>query len=322
MRDYGKVYTAFWQSEDMRSLSEDGRMLVLYLMTCPHGNMLGCFRLSDAYAGEDLQWEIERVRKGFDELFAKGFSYRCERSFWVFIRYYLKWNHFENPNVATKAFKLLDSLRIPNMHKGLLINALREFGKHFDQNKLEPIESSIEPFDNPFDTSSKTIAVSIATTKPEPETKTSVDLTADVPAKDDKGEKKNAIIERIFAYWQEVMNSHRSSLDKDRRTAIEKALKNYRPEDICDAIRGCAMTPHNMGENEQKTKYNAITLILRNADNIDRFINKARSNPNGKPIGEPQSEAEYLAGVQAALDQMNGHSVGMADDENIIDMEQ
>ncbi|MBB3213441.1 hypothetical protein FHW67_002733 [Herbaspirillum sp. Sphag1AN] len=33
MRDYGKVYTAFWSSEDIRDLSEDGRMLALYLMT-------------------------------------------------------------------------------------------------------------------------------------------------------------------------------------------------------------------------------------------------------------------------------------------------
>ena len=43
MRDYSRVHTAFWTSEDVRRLSEDGRTLALYLLTGPHSNMIGCF---------------------------------------------------------------------------------------------------------------------------------------------------------------------------------------------------------------------------------------------------------------------------------------
>lgn len=164
MRDYGKVYTAFWSSEDARGLSEDGRTLALYLMTCPHGNMLGCFRLTNAYAADDLKWEIERVSKGFDELFQKGFAYRCDKTFWVFIRQYLKWNQFENPNVGKAAGKLFESITPPHTVKALLVKALREFSEVFPTQKLNDFETLGIPFENPFELSSKTVVVAVAPT--------------------------------------------------------------------------------------------------------------------------------------------------------------
>lgn len=312
MRDYGKVYTAFWQSEDIRSMSEDGRTMAFYLMTCPHGNMLGCFRLPDTYAGEDLQWEAKRVRKGFDELFGKGFAYRCERTFWVFIRHHLKWNHFENPNVATKAFKLLDSLRMPNTQKGLVINALREFGKHVDPAKLTKVESTVEPFANPFDTNSKTIAVAVAVAEPEPEpeppAKPIVELT---PDRATKGE----VVAEIFAYWQRVMNSPGSKLDDKRRKLIEGALKNYQPREICLAILGCSRTPHNMGENDRNTKYNGLNVILRDADQIDRFIGAASRTPT-----MPKASLSIQEQNERAIAEFLGTD-GAGDDPTIIDVE-
>ena len=105
MRDYGKVHTSFWTSDSIRELSEDARMLALYLLTCPHATIAGVFRLPDGYACEDLQWSAERVREGFAELFAKGFANRCETTKWVWIRKYLEWNPPENPNQRKAAAK-------------------------------------------------------------------------------------------------------------------------------------------------------------------------------------------------------------------------
>lgn len=181
MRDYGKVYSTFWSSEDMRALSEDGRMLALYLMSCPHGNMLGCFRLPDGYVVEDMQWESGRVSKGFGELFEKGFSYRCERTFWVFIRKHLEWNIIENPNVGIAAGKLFDSLSAPEHVKALLVNALREHSPHFPSPKLTDFETSTEPYANPFDTLSKPVTVTVAVTVTEQEQDQKSPQSADVP---------------------------------------------------------------------------------------------------------------------------------------------
>ncbi len=80
------------------------------------------------------------------------------------------------------------------------------------------------------------------------------------------------VVTQIFAYWQKTMSSPKSVLDTNRKGLITKALKNYSATEICKAIRGCSKSPHNMGQNDQKTKYNGLGLILRNAEKIDRFI--------------------------------------------------
>ncbi|KAF1042573.1 MAG: hypothetical protein GAK35_02620 [Herbaspirillum frisingense] len=111
MRDYGKVHTKFWSSNTIRSLSEDGRTLALYLLTCEHSTIAGVFRIPDGYVCEDIGWGIERVKQGFANLLEKGFANRCETSKWVWIHEHLKWNAPENPNQRKSARKI--ALTIP-----------------------------------------------------------------------------------------------------------------------------------------------------------------------------------------------------------------
>lgn len=112
MRDYGKVYTKFWESDDIRGLSNEGRMLALYLMTSPHGTIAGVFRLPDGYVCEDMQWTPAMVAKGFAELLAKGFANRCETSKWVWVTKHLEWNPPENPNQRKSAAKVSQSVPV------------------------------------------------------------------------------------------------------------------------------------------------------------------------------------------------------------------
>lgn len=111
MRDYGKVHTSFWSSATIRSMTEDGRVLAIYLLTCPHNTISGVFRLPDGYACEDLQWTSERVVEGFAELFQKGFANRCETTKWVWLIKHFDWNQPENPNQRKAAAKV--ALSIP-----------------------------------------------------------------------------------------------------------------------------------------------------------------------------------------------------------------
>jgi hypothetical protein len=148
MRDYGRVYSSFWQSAETRTYTEDGRTLALYLLTSPHANLIGCFRLPDAYAADDLQWTSERVREGLTELTAKGFVSRDEGTKWVFIRKYLHWNGFENANVATAAQKAFDQVPAIPL-KALLAVALLEFGNHLKEVFGNHLRTLAEPFVNP-----------------------------------------------------------------------------------------------------------------------------------------------------------------------------
>lgn len=110
MRDYGKVHSTFWSSPTTSSMSDDAKMLALYLMTCTHSTIAGVFRLPDGYVAEDLAWPSERVAKGFVELFQKGFANRCETTKWVWICKHLEWNKPENPNQRKSAQKFAQSI--------------------------------------------------------------------------------------------------------------------------------------------------------------------------------------------------------------------
>jgi hypothetical protein len=112
MRDYGKVYSTFWSSDTTSPLSDDGKLLALYLMTCGHSTIAGVFRLPDGYVSEDLGWGLERVRKGFIELLGKGFANRCETTKWVWVKKHLEWNKPENPNQRKSAAKI--ALSVPD----------------------------------------------------------------------------------------------------------------------------------------------------------------------------------------------------------------
>lgn len=112
MRDYGKVYTCFWGSPTIAGLSDDGRLLALYLMTCQHNTIAGVFRLPDGYIAEDMNWDRNRVSKAFRELFVKGFANRCETTKWVWICKHLDWNPPENPNQRKSAVKV--ALTVPD----------------------------------------------------------------------------------------------------------------------------------------------------------------------------------------------------------------
>lgn len=107
MRDYGKVHTSFWSSDTLKGLRDDAKFLALYLLTCQHGNMAGAFRLPLAYAAEDTGWDLERLRNGFETLSESGWLYRCERTGWVWVTNWLKWNRPDNPNQRKAVAKLL-----------------------------------------------------------------------------------------------------------------------------------------------------------------------------------------------------------------------
>lgn len=314
MRDYGKVYTAFWTSEDVRELTEDGRTLAFYLLTCPHGNMIGCFRLTNAYAADDLKWEIERVSKGFDELASKGYAYRCNRTFWVVITRYLKWNQFENPNVGKAAGKLFETITPPIEVKAMLAKALREFSPTFPAAILDKFETLHKPFENPSTLSPETVVgavtVTTATTGAQAGAQYVGQTQPDLLVADEipKGDE----VTTIFAYWQKVMNSPKSALDDKRRKLIKTALKSYSPADICKAIRGCSKSPFNMGENDRRTKYNGLNLILRDAEHIDHFTSLDAANARSANESIEDMNARIVAEFL---------SDGQASDDNIIDME-
>ena len=56
----------------------------------------------------------------------------------------------------------------------------------------------------------------------------------------------------IFDCWRDTLGHPRARLDAKRRKVIDRALKlGYTAAELCEAIHGCAVTPHNMGVNDR-----------------------------------------------------------------------
>lgn len=90
-------------------------------------------------------------------------------------------------------------------------------------------------------------------------------------------------IKNIFEHWQKTFHHPKAKLDKPRQAITKKALGlGFSEDELKKAIEGCAITPWNMGENENGTKYHAINLIFRNAEYIERYIDNYKNPPNSK----------------------------------------
>lgn len=148
MRDYGKVHTSFWISDGMRRVSDDARLLALYLLTGQHTNMIGCFRLPDGYVSEDLNWTSERVAKGFDELSKNGFATRDFASKWVLIMNFMSWNPIENPNQGIAAMRLFSQVPDKSTVKPELARVMADAIAHIGGAKLKGSERVLVPFLN------------------------------------------------------------------------------------------------------------------------------------------------------------------------------
>ncbi|EKD45293.1 MAG: hypothetical protein ACD_69C00353G0004 [uncultured bacterium] len=107
----------------------------------------------------------------------------------------------------------------------------------------------------------------------------------------------DASVAAVFEHWKNVMQHPKSNLDCKRKSLIRKALQlGYSVQQLCDAITGCSYTPHNTGQNKQGQRYDGLHIILKDADQIDRFIHNYHHPP------EPFTEANQrlLANVNEA----------------------
>jgi hypothetical protein len=142
---------------------------------------------------------------------------------------------------------------------------------------------------------------------------TSVELKLDG---DGVGEKKLTEadkIEGVFNYWRKTMGTTKAQLGTKRIRTIKAALGwGYSPRDLCRAIQGCALTPHNQGKNERGQKYLGLHVCLGSEDNIDRFM----ANSKAPPVAPEKKASNVIAGWwqsdALALQQANLVGVGPA----------
>lgn len=107
-------------------------------------------------------------------------------------------------------------------------------------------------------------------------------------------------VERVFDHWRSEFGHPKASLDPKRRRVITAALKAFDEPTLRQAISGYRNSPHHMGENERRTVYDDIELILRDAKHIEAGLQFAR--------GPPAPAMSAVAQARAKLrESINGH---------------
>lgn len=89
MRDYGKVSPQFWigsTGKQLRAAGMEAQIVAMYLMTCPHANMLGLYYLPKLYIAHETGLGEKGASKGLARAIEAGFCAYDEASemVWVF----------------------------------------------------------------------------------------------------------------------------------------------------------------------------------------------------------------------------------------------
>ena len=104
------------------------------------------------------------------------------------------------------------------------------------------------------------------------------------------------VLEVFDAYRRFHPRSYKTPVpeSKEWKAIVARLREGYSVEDLVSAISGCHKTPHNMGINEQGTKYLHLSLIVRDGSHVTRFMENDANPPAG---GISQGEQRSLFAV-------------------------
>lgn len=115
-------------------------------------------------------------------------------------------------------------------------------------------------------------------------------MTAEITTRD---------ISIVFETW--CRHAHKNvnvKLSDKRSTLIRKALTTYGMETVIDAVVGWRYSSHHSGDNDRRTVYNDIELILRDNSHIERFAEFTRI-AREKGLAPPTESLIVLGGAPA-----------------------
>ena len=126
MARYRKIDPRIWNDAKFRALTDQGKLVFLFLLTHPHMTSLGAMRTTIPGLAAELNWPPKAFGKAFREALREGLIDFDENASCLVIPRFLKYNGPESPNVVTSWKHALDL--IPECHlKDTLIQIVKAF---------------------------------------------------------------------------------------------------------------------------------------------------------------------------------------------------
>lgn len=110
MARYRKIDPRIWNDEKFRTLSDQAKLVFLFLLTHPHMTSLGAMRATIGGLADELGWSAEAFREAFREAFAKGMAEADFEARLIALPNFIRYNAPESPNVIKAWVGALDLL--------------------------------------------------------------------------------------------------------------------------------------------------------------------------------------------------------------------
>ena len=110
MARYRKVDSRIWNDAKFSSLSDNGKLVFFMLLTHPSMTALGAMRGNIPGLASEMGWKVEAFREAFREALSKGMAEHDEKSSFISLPRFLKYNAPESPNVVKAWESCLDLL--------------------------------------------------------------------------------------------------------------------------------------------------------------------------------------------------------------------
>jgi hypothetical protein len=116
----------------------------------------------------------------------------------------------------------------------------------------------------------------------------------DSDSKNDSDSDSKDIVTRVFKHWCLAMNKKSNTkLTDGRKKSVKARLKDgYSESDIITAIDSCSKSSYHMGKNDTGTIYDDLTLICRNGEKLEGFINNKDRAINKTSSTKPSIEGD------------------------------
>ena len=211
---YQKIESAIWHDEKFVTLSPMQQRLFLYLLTCPHGNILGLFVLKEGYACDDLGCSRRKFRTDLSKLCEiRALAYDQKTNI-LWILNFLEHNPITNPNQVKSAVKTFSELP-----KSYLLEKYRQAMKGLCPTLYEGLTEGLGEGLPHTDSDSYTDSDSQG-------------LGEGLP----KPDSDISPLQQIFTLWNSLEIVRHKTFTPDMRKAVKKALKNYDHRQIEQAV--------------------------------------------------------------------------------------
>lgn len=281
---YTRIDELIWKDAKLKKISNESKLLFIYLLSCQHRNVLGLYNLPKYYVQGDLGYPLETVSKGLAELFINGFITYDDESETVLVNNFLKYNPLENANQVTGALKVMKT--IP---KTQLFYKLVDVIESSENERLGELKIGIEDYleSNGFERVIQTVTITVPEQEEEEEEvkeEVSVSVKEEVTEKVKEKNKKISVfssdIAEIVDHLNKVLGTNYRATTKATQDVIKARLKE---KYVVDDFKYVIDIKYDDWHGDSKTEpwLRPSTLF---GNKFESYLNQKKPNKNNNNV--------------------------------------